>query len=72
MTMSSISWRVCIVHEPGLDLPRQRAVGAEQQLLAGLAAAVEGALDQHAAEGPVASRPPYSRLNGTPCATPGR
>ena len=32
------------------DLLLERLVGAEQELLAGLAAAVEGALDEHAAE----------------------
>ena len=39
------------LHVPGGDLPRQRLVGAEQQLLAGLAAGVEGAGDLDAAEG---------------------
>ena len=33
-----------------VDLVLKRRVGAEQELLAGLAAAVEGALDEHAAE----------------------
>jgi hypothetical protein len=34
----------------GVDLPAQGLVGADQQLLAGLAAGVEGALHLHAAE----------------------
>ena len=37
----------------GADLPLERLVGAEQELLAGLAAAVEGARDLGAAEGAV-------------------
>ncbi len=39
------------LHVPGGDLPGQCLVGAEQQLLPGLAAGVEGAGDLHAAEG---------------------
>lgn len=38
------------LHVPGGDLPRQRLVGAEQQLLARLAAGVEGAGDLDAAK----------------------
>ncbi len=38
------------LHVPGRDLPGQRLVGAEQQLLAGLAARVEGPGDLDAAE----------------------
>ena len=53
-----------------VDLLLQRLVGAEQELLAGLAAAVEGALDEHAAEASGSRAcPPYSRLKGTPWAT---
>ncbi len=37
-------------HRAGLDLPHQRLVGADQQLLPGLAAGVEGARDLGAAE----------------------
>jgi hypothetical protein len=48
----------------------ERLVGAEQQLLAGLAAGVEGARDLGAAEAErLSSRPPYSRAKGTPWAT---
>ena len=50
---SSISCRVYIVDVAGRDLPLERLVGAEQQLLAGLAAGVEGARDLRAAEGAV-------------------
>ena len=39
------------LHGPGVDLARQRLVRAEQQLLTGLAAGVEGALHLDAAEG---------------------
>ena len=39
------------LHGPGRDLPLQRLVGAEQQLLARLAAGVEGPGDLRAAEG---------------------
>ena len=49
-TRSSISVRGYIVHLPGADLALERLVGAEQQLLAGLAARVEGARDLRAAE----------------------
>jgi len=38
------------LHAPAVDLLRQRRVRAEQQLLAGLAAAVERAFHEHAAE----------------------
>ena len=38
---------------PGPDLPLQRLVGADEELLAGLAAGVEGAGHLHAAEGAV-------------------
>ena len=48
---SSISVRGCISTLPGGDLPGQRLVGAEQQLLARLAAGVEGPGDLDAAEG---------------------
>ena len=48
---SSISVRGCISTLPGGDLPGERLVGAEQQLLARLAAGVEGAGDLDAAEG---------------------
>jgi len=41
------------LHLPGPDLARESRVGAEQELLAGLAPGVERALHQHAAEGPV-------------------
>src|SRR5690606_2594058 len=41
------------LHGAGRDLPLQRLVGADEQLLAGLAAGVEGAGDLHAAEGAV-------------------
>ena len=40
-----------------VDLPHQRAVGAEQQLLSGLAAGVEGARHLGAAEGAVGEQP---------------
>ena len=40
-------------HGAGRDLPLQGLVGADQQLLAGLAAGVEGARHLHAAEGAV-------------------
>ena len=40
-------------HGAGRDLPLQRLVGADQQLLAGLAAGVERAGDLHATEGAV-------------------
>ena len=52
-TRSSISWRGYIFTLPQADLPLQRLVGAEQELLAGLAAGVEGARDLRAAEGAV-------------------
>ena len=52
-TRSSISCRVYISTLPSADLPLQRLVGAEQQLLAGLAAGVEGARHLGAAEGAV-------------------
>ena len=38
------------VHSARLDLPLQRLIGAEQQLLAGLPAGVEGPRDLHTAE----------------------
>ena len=41
------------LHGAGGDLALERLVGADQQLLAGLAAGVEGARDLHAAEGAV-------------------
>ena len=50
---SSISWRAYISTLPAADLALQRLVGAEQQLLAGLAAGVEGARDLRATEGAV-------------------
>ena len=53
MMSSSISWRVYVVDRAGRDLALERLVGADQQLLAGLAAGVEGARDLHAAEGAV-------------------
>ena len=40
-------------HRAGGDLALERLVGADQQLLAGLAAGVEGARDLHATEGAV-------------------
>jgi hypothetical protein len=47
----------------------KRLVSAQQQLLAGLAARVKRARHLRAAEGAVGQQPPYSRANGTPCAT---
>ena len=44
-------------HPAGLDLARQCAVGAEQQLLARLAADIERPLDEHAAERPGRQQP---------------
>ena len=41
----------------GRDLPLQRLVGTDQQLLPGLAAGVEGTRDLHATEGPVVQQP---------------
>jgi hypothetical protein len=65
---SSISCRANI-----FTRPRRSAApapgSAQQQLLARLAARVEGARHLRAAERAVASTPPYSRANGTPCAT---
>ena len=52
-TRSSISVRGIHLHGAGADLPLQRLVGAEQQLLAGLAAGVERARHLRAAEGAV-------------------
>ena len=49
-TTSSSSWRLWTRGAALRDLVLERRVGAEQQLLAGLPAAVEGALDEHAAE----------------------
>ena len=49
-TRSSISCRGYIVDRAEADLPLQRLVGAEQELLAGLAAGVEGPRDLGAAE----------------------
>jgi hypothetical protein len=40
----------------GVDLPFERLVGAEQQLLAGLAASIEGTRDLGAAKGSVGER----------------
>ena len=42
-----------ILTVPGADLPLQRLIGAEQQLLAGLAARIERARNLRAAEGAV-------------------
>jgi hypothetical protein len=50
---SSISWRCEHLDGAGVDLALQRLVGAEQQLLAGLAAGVERARHLRAAEGAV-------------------
>ena len=50
---SSISCRENIVTVPAGDLPLERLVGADQQLLARLAARVEGTGDLDAAEGAV-------------------
>ena len=50
---SSISCRGNIVTVPGADLAHHRLIGAEQQLLAGLAAGVERARHLRAAERPV-------------------
>ena len=44
-------------HRAGVDLAHQRLVGAEQQLLAGLAARVERARDLRAAERAVVEQP---------------
>ena len=52
-TRSSISLRVYSSTVPSCDLVRERLVGAEQQLLAGLAAGVERARHLRAAEGAV-------------------
>ena len=52
-TRSSISRRGNIFTVPALHLPHQRLVGAEQQLLARLAARVERARHLRAAERPV-------------------
>ena len=49
-TSSSISWRLNISHRAGGDLALESLVGADEQLLAGLAAGVEGARDLDAAE----------------------
>ena len=49
-TRSSISVRGNICDRAGVDLPAERLVGAEQELLAGLAAGVEGARHLGAAE----------------------
>ena len=49
-TRSSISWRGYIVDLAEADLALERLVGAEQELLAGLAARVERARDLRAAE----------------------
>ena len=56
-TTSSISVRVCSVILPGRDLAHHRLVGAEQQLLAGLAARVERARHLRAAERAVVEQP---------------
>ena len=56
-TRSSISVRGIHRHLPARDLPLQRLVGAEQQLLAGLAAGVERARDLRAAERAVGEQP---------------
>ena len=53
---SSISVRGIHLHLAGADLPFQRLIGAEQQLLARLAARVEGARDLRAAEGAIRQR----------------
>ena len=45
------------LHRAGADLPFERLVGAEQQLLPGLPARVEGARDLRAAEGAVVQVP---------------
>ena len=68
-TRSSISQRGNIFTLPSRDLPAQRLIRAEQELLAGLAAAVEGARSCAPPKERVSSSPPYSRANGTPCAT---
>ena len=49
--------RVCSVDLAGRDLAHHRLVGAEQQLLAGLAARVERARDLRAAERAVVEQP---------------
>ena len=51
------------------DLPLQRLVRAEQQLLPGLAAGVERAGHLGAAERAVVKQAAVFRANGTPCAT---
>ncbi len=56
------------VHGAGVNLPLEGLVGADGQLLARLAASVEGALHLVLKER-LSSRPPYSRANGTPWAT---
>jgi hypothetical protein len=48
---------------------RAALVRAEQELLTRLAAGVERARHLSAAERRLSSMPPYSRANGTPCAT---
>ena len=45
-----------MVTVPACDLAFERLIGAEQKLLAGLAARVEGARDLRAAEGAVGER----------------
>jgi hypothetical protein len=52
-TRSSISELVCRLDATVADLAGQGAVGAEEELLAGLAAGVEGARNLRAAEGAV-------------------
>ncbi len=55
-TRSSISVRGNIVDVPGIDLPFQRLIRAQQKLLAGLAARVKRARNLRAAEGPIGQR----------------
>ncbi len=54
------------LHGPGLHLPGHRLVGAEEQLLAGLAPGVEGARHLGAAERPVVEQAPVLPGEGNP------
>ncbi len=57
------------LHPPSPDHPRKRGIGPEQELLAGLAARIEGSRHLGSAKGAVGEKPAYSRAKGTPCAT---
>ena len=53
----------------GGDLPLQGLVRTDEELLAGLAAGVEGARDLDPPKDRLSRSPPYSRAKGTPWAT---